>query len=107
MPKANGQFLYEWRKHSDLTQEQVADAIDKTKGYVSELERGVKRYNQDILESLAKLFKCSPADLLSVNPLEAEPQAPAEVVDIWTRIGNRSERDAWLNMGRAISKDKA
>lgn len=107
MPKAKGQFLYEWRKHSGLTQDEVAEAISKTKGYMSELERGLKRYNQDILEDLAKLYKCQPADLLSVNPLDGENRPPAEVVDIWSRIPNRAERDAWLNMGRAISKDKA
>lgn len=107
MPKAKGFFLYEWRKHSGLTQDQVAEAIDKTKGYVSELERGVKRYNQDILEDLARLYKCTPADLLSVDPLSDTPKPAAEVIEIYTRIPSEAERDAWLNMGRAISKDKA
>jgi transcriptional regulator with XRE-family HTH domain len=107
MPKASGQFLYEWRRHSGLTQERVAEEIDKTKGYISELERGVKRYNQDILEALAKLYKCTPADLLSVNPEQDDDRGAAEVIGIYKRIPSTAERDAWIGMGRAITKDQA
>ncbi len=103
MPQALGQYFVEWRRHASLTQEQVADAIGHTKGYVSELERGIKRYNQDILENLARIFGCSPSDLLSRAP---DGKDASEVVDIWTRIEDQKERTAWMNMGKALGTDE-
>jgi transcriptional regulator with XRE-family HTH domain len=61
-------YLKQWRQHRQLTQQKLADRLDVTKGYISELERGVKRYNQDVLEALAEALMCQPADLLIRDP---------------------------------------
>lgn len=68
MKKAHPFYLREWRKHRQLTQEQLADRIGTSKGYLSDLERGVRRYNQDLLEALADALNCGPADLLMRDP---------------------------------------
>lgn len=83
----NQKFFKEWRKFRKLTQQQVADALGSSSGYVSDLENGKRRYNEDHLDALAELFQCSTADLISTNPLEGT--GGAEVVDIWERIPDR------------------
>lgn len=108
MAKTKGFYMYEWRTHRGATQQELADAIGLLKGYISELERGKKRYNQDHLERMAKFFDCSPGDILNINPLDPTPQA--EVIDIWSRIPD-AQRAAAKAMLQSLSdkdiKDRA
>ena len=97
-------YLKEWRKFRSLTQQAAADAIDSSKGYISDLENGKRRYNQDILEALAELYMCDPADLLSQDP--SEPEAEAEIVSIWDRIPRDSQAAARA-MLESLTKNKA
>lgn len=82
-------YLKEWRKHRSLTQQQLADRLDVTKGYISELERGIKRYNQDVLEALAEALVCLPADLLNRDPSE-----PDSIWDIWPNLTDSQRAQA-------------
>lgn len=84
----NPTFIREWRQFRDMTQQELADAIDSSKSRISELENGRRRYNQDLLEQIAGALDCTPADLLSRNPsVEPEP-----IVRLWSRIDQR-DRD--------------
>ena len=65
-------FLRQWRKHRGYTQDHLAEMIGTSKGYLSDLERGVRRFNQDLLEQLAVALKCSPADLIRIDPSKGE-----------------------------------
>ncbi|PLW77870.1 helix-turn-helix domain-containing protein [Cohaesibacter celericrescens] len=72
--KTSGQlsrwYLREWRKHRGLNQDELANAIDSTKGTISRMELGTRPYNQPFLEACAEVLNCSPADLLSGPPEE-------------------------------------
>ena len=68
-------FFKEWRKFRSLSQEDVTEALDWSQAKLSRLESGVTPYNQDDLELVSKLFKCSITDLLAVNPLETDVEA--------------------------------
>ena len=65
-------FLKEWRKDRGYSQERLAEMIGTTKGYLSDLERGVRRYNQDLLEQLALALNCTPADLIRRRPTDPD-----------------------------------
>ena len=103
MSESRGPYMKEWRKFRGYTQQDVADALGFTnKGYVSQLESGQRRYNQDHLDGMAKLFECTPADILSVNPYDPTPTA--EIVNIWDRIPEKS-RDEAQRMLRSLTRD--
>lgn len=103
MSEDSGPYMKEWRKFCGFTQQDVADALGfSNKGYVSQLESGQRRYNQDHLDGMAKLFGCSPAEILSVNPYEPKPVA--EIVNIWDRIPETS-RDEAQRMLKSLAKD--
>lgn len=61
-------FLWEWRKHSGLSQEDAADRLEIDRSSISKYENGEVPYNQDLLERMAVIYGCEPADLLSVEP---------------------------------------
>lgn len=93
-------YLREWRKHRGLTQQQLADRLDSSKGYVSDLENGKRRYNQDLLEALAYALMCEPADLLIRNPLQEDA-----IWSIWETVPE-ADRPRVIAMLRAFSSDK-
>lgn len=52
-----------------MTLAELAVALDMNEGYLSSLENGKRRYNQDILEKAAETFKIPVAWLLSRKPM--------------------------------------
>lgn len=68
------QFFRDWRKARGLTQEEVADRIGMSNSNLSMLERGRVDYTAKTLEALADAYGCTPADLLSRRPEDAEDE---------------------------------
>lgn len=62
-------FIRQWRMHHGLTLEVLAERIGVSHPTLGRIEIGKMQYNQDHLENLAREFECTPADLLTVNPL--------------------------------------
>ena len=62
-------FIREWRDHLNLTQAQVAAALNMSEANYSRIENGVTPYTQRTLEALANFFGLpNPAFLLSPPP---------------------------------------
>lgn len=63
-----------------MTVEAAAAAIGVNKSSLSRIERGLMPYSQDILESLAAVYDCDPAELLIQDPHE-----DTNIVQLWDR----------------------
>lgn len=85
-------FLRQWREYRGLTQQELADRTGRTKGYISNIERGESRYNEDVLEELAAALLCESWELIGRDPT-AEDDSTSGIVDIWDHIpaGNRQQ----------------
>jgi transcriptional regulator with XRE-family HTH domain len=81
MKNARPFYLKQWREHRGLSQQRLAERLDTSKGYISDLERGKRRYNQDMLELLADALNCDPADLLMRDPSD-----PSGIWSVWDSI---------------------
>ena len=77
-----------WRKYRDLTLEQLAERVGVTHGALSQLERGITNYTQPMLEKLAEELRCSPGELITVDPTKGDA-----IWSIWEKasIGERHE----------------
>jgi len=91
-------YLKEWRKHRGYTQERLAEMIGSSKGHISDLERGERRYNQDNLEALAEALKCSPADLIM-----RDPSRPETIWSLWDGL-SESQKPQAVAVIEALSK---
>lgn len=89
-------FLREWRKHRDKTLEQVAEHLHMTHGSLSKIERGKVPYNQKLLEALADLYMCEPADLIIRDPTD-----PDGIWSIWDNA-KPGERAKIVSIARTI-----
>lgn len=62
--KLIGKRIQERRQKKGTTQEDFAEHMDVTVGYISQLERGVTKVNLERLASIANYLECSISDLL-------------------------------------------
>jgi transcriptional regulator with XRE-family HTH domain len=83
-----------------LSQQQLADRLESSKGYISDLERGVRRYNQDLLEALAYALMCDPADLLMRDPTKEDA-----IWSIWESVPE-TDRPKVIEMIKVFSGKK-
>ena len=63
-------YVKEWRTYRGLTQDQLAERINKTRGLVSQIESGITGLTDDMIYAIADAVNCAPWDLLRVNPLK-------------------------------------
>ena len=66
------QYLREWRNSRGLTQEQVAERLNTSKGQVSNWESGKRGMSAGVIEALEEALQLEPGDLFR-NP--AQPSA--------------------------------
>lgn len=72
-PRRRGNlFLKEWAHHRKMTLEKLAELINTSKGSLSNLASGKRRYNRDWLEQIAHALSCDVPDLF--YPPEQSPQ---------------------------------
>lgn len=73
--------LKQWRKFRGYTQERLAEMVDMAPGYLSDLEKGKRRFNQDHLEAFAAALNTTPGDLINADPTSA-----GSIYSIWERV---------------------
>jgi len=100
--------MREWREHRQLTLDQVvsrlevlAENLQITKASLSRIERGLQAYRQPLLEALAEIYQCEPADMLMRDPSQDQM-----IWSLWERLGE-SEKRQTLRFIQAIQSDKA
>ncbi|MFO1014434.1 MAG: helix-turn-helix transcriptional regulator [Caulobacteraceae bacterium] len=93
-------YLRQWRKHRGYSLERLAEMIGTSKGYLSDLERGNRRYNQELLELLAEALSTQPSNLINVDPSQGEDT----VYSIWETLTPVQRRQA-LAVIKAIKEE--
>lgn len=101
-PSRPRHFVREWRKYRGLTQEQLAERIEKTHGAISQLENGKIDYTQGMLEALAEALRCDPGDLLS-----RDPNKEGAVIDLLRimRVASESDQNRIIRIAQELLKD--
>lgn len=99
-----GARLEQARKAAGLSREQVAERLGE--GYsvsaIQAHENGRNTLKAEKAIRFSDLYKVNLQWLLSGR---GQMQGSAEVIDIWSRILDEKEKEAWLAMGRAIAKE--
>ena len=63
--KLIGSRIQRIRKSEKMTQEKLAEMLDVSVGYVSQIERGITKPNLEMLTSICGFLSCDICDLLS------------------------------------------
>lgn len=70
-------FLAAWRKHRNLSQDDLAEAIGTTKSMYGKLERGERTLDTDWLAKLGRALKCEPYEILASSPGDTPTSTPS------------------------------
>ena len=100
-PKYGTTYIRQWRKHRNLTQEQLSARIFISYASLGRIERGKQPYSQGILEALAAALNTDPASLLMRDPTD-----PEGIWSIWDEA-KAGERKAIVEHAKIILKTKA
>ena len=62
-----GEKLRQLRKRKELTQEQMAEDLNLSVGFISQLERGICKVSLDTLANITEYLDCTFSDILEYN----------------------------------------
>lgn len=91
-------FIRQWRKHRGYTLLQLAERSGLSEPFLSLVERGERQYTQDLLEILATVLQCAPADLLVRDP--SDPQG---IWSVWDQLQPVQQRQL-VEIGETIKR---
>lgn len=94
-------FLRQWRLHRNLTQQKLADRLETTASYISQLETGQRGYTDILLERLADALMCEPGDLLVRDPTN-----PNDLWHVLENIVQPEDRPKAIAMLRTVFGEK-
>lgn len=97
-------YLKEWRDKRGLTQEQLADRIDVSRGLIAQYESSKTKIPESRIYALAQALDCDPGDLFRVNP-----EKEGDLVDISDELRglSPSERSEALGYIRGLKSKRA
>jgi transcriptional regulator with XRE-family HTH domain len=68
--RAPRHYVKQWREYRELTQEQLAERVGKSRGLISQIESGTTDLTEEMIYALAEAFNHTPGDVFRVNPLK-------------------------------------
>lgn len=98
-------FLREWRKHRDMTLQDVAERVGEAtgKGFthasLGRIERGKQPYSEPVLEALAAIYRTDPGSLLMRNPKD-----PDAIWSIWDQAKTGEQRRMIRELASTVLK---
>lgn len=80
------------RNKSGLTQEQLAEKLDVTIGYVSQVERGITKISLDLLAKISTILDCDIALLITGSAVNTDGYIVDEILNDVRRLDGRDRR---------------
>lgn len=101
---AIGQRIARKRRDQRKTQDQLAEVLGVSIGYISQIERGVTKISLDTLTRVAGALDCSLTELLDgTNPNQTH-YLDAELALKWRRM-TPAQRSLLVRIARVIAED--
>ena len=102
---AIGQRIQKKRKSQNITQENLAEAISVTVGYISQIERGITKINLETLSQIAEHLNCDITDFLSNTVIDSDSYLENELSDLVKKL-NSTNRKVLIEMAQILQKNQ-
>lgn len=80
------------RNRAGLTQEQMAERLDVTIGYVSQVERGITRISLDLLAKISTILECDISSLITQSAINTDGYITDDILVGIRRLNARDRR---------------
>lgn len=98
--KMIGSRIKQARKRCGLTQEGLAEKLNVTIGYVSQVERGVTKISLDLLAEIAAVLNCDVGDFIDGTSTGTEQYYLKEIGEEFKLLNEREKKlvSAFIHM---------
>ena len=100
-----GERIKEARRNAHMTQEKMAERLDVSVGYVSQVERGITKISLDLLGAISDILKCDVSFFVSGASLECKEYLAADLSEVIKKLDNR-QRHLLLGIARLMTEEK-
>lgn len=100
-----GQRIQKKRKSQNKTQENLAEAISVTVGYVSQIERGITKVNLETLSCIAEYLCCDISEFLSDTVKKTDNYLSEEFSSVLKKL-NSNHRKILLEVAQVLEKNQ-
>lgn len=86
--KLIGDRIKRARKNKGLTQDVLAERLNVSVGYVSQVERGITKISLDLLGAISTIVDCDIASLVSQSATKSNDYMESEIIKEIRKLSN-------------------
>ena len=90
--KLIGERIKHARKIKEITQENMAEKLGVSIGYVSQVERGVTKISLDLLGAISSILECNVSSLISASAVNSTEYLESEIVSELRKLDQRKKK---------------
>ena len=90
--KLIGERIKRVRKAQGLTQEKLAERLNVSIGYVSQVERGITKISLDLLGAISSILECDIASLISESAIHSSEYMESEIISEIRKLDNKKRK---------------
>ena len=91
------------RKKINMTQETLAEKLDVSIGYVSQVERGITKISLDLLGAISGILNCDISTLITGSSLTGGNYLAGDLIEEIARL-NGKKRKLLLDFAKLLSE---
>lgn len=90
--KLIGERIKQMRKSKNMTQETLAEKLNVSIGYVSQVERGITKISLDLLGAISTILDCDVAALISETAIRSNEYMTTEIIEAIQSLDDKKRR---------------
>lgn len=90
--KLIGKRIQKIRKSRGMTQEAMAERLDVSIGYVSQVERGITKISLDLLGAISTVLECDIAVFITESAIKSDGYLSSELIEEINKLDNKQKK---------------
>ena len=90
--KLIGERIKKRRKSQGMTQESLAERLNVSIGYVSQVERGITKISLDLLGAISAILNCDVASFVSESAVYASEYIESDILEAIKGLDSRKRK---------------
>ncbi len=103
--KVIGHRIKDSRRKQNLTQDALAEKLNVSVGYISQVERGITKISLDLLANISTILNCDMGELVSGTPHDGKDYLTDEFIKEFYEL-NSKERKIVLELITILKKER-
>lgn len=90
--KLIGERVKKARKNKGMTQDAMAERLNVSIGYVSQVERGITKISLDLLGAISSILECDVAALVAESAIHSNSYMESEIIEEIKKMDDKKRK---------------